>query len=343
MKRSLSVCLALAAAALLARAPDSRAETVLTLSSWMPPGHANVAGGIMPWAADVEKATDGRVKGRVLPAPLGKPAAHFDMAANGIADITYGVQGYQPGRFLTAEAVELPFLGATAEVMSVAYWRIFKKYLEQVGEYKDVQVLGVYTHGPGQIFNNVRPIKTIDDLQSVKIRIGGGVVNETAKALGMQVIHKPADEVFSLLSSGVIEGVAFPKETVKSYNLSKYIDYATIVPGGFYNVSWFLVMNKSKFESLSADDQAAIMRVSGETFARRVGKAWDDADASAIDFMQAQGIEVDTVSPEFVAQMKAMTDTVETDWYADVAPLGLDGRQVMTDLRAEIDRLQAGQ
>ncbi len=322
-------------------ATQTKAETVLNLSSWMPAGHANVAGGIVPWTQEVEKATEGRVRINVLNTPLGKPAAHFDMAESGIADITFGVQGYQPGRFVTSKAVELPFLGGSAESISVAYWRIFEKHLKQAGEYNGVKVLGVYTHGPGQIFNNVRPITSLEDLQGVKIRVGGGVITQTADALGIEALHKPANEVYTLLSSGVIDGVAFPKETVKSYNISDFIKYATIIPGGFYNVSWFLVMNQDKFDQLSEADQKAVMSVSGEHFARMVGRAWDEADANAVEFMKEKGIQVDVAPDEFVSEMKERTRGVEEAWYEEIAKKGLDGRAIMEDLRAEIGKIEA--
>lgn len=340
--RQLTLSLALAAGlATSVSAPESRAETVLNLSSWMPAAHANVAGGIVPWAEAVERATEGRVRINVLNTPLGTPAAHFDMAESGIADITFGVQGYQPGRFVTSKAVELPFLGGSAESISVAYWRIFERYLEQAGEYDGVKVLGVYTHGPGQIFNNVRPITSLEDLQGIRIRVGGGVITQTADALGMEALHKPANEVYTLLSSGVIDGVAFPQETVKSYNISEFIEYATIIPGGFYNVSWFLVMNQSKFDQLSEADQEAVMSVSGEHFARMVGRAWDQADATAVEFMEAEGIQVDVAPPSLVAAMRERTQGVEEAWYDEVARMGLDGPTIMRELRAEIERVES--
>ena len=60
--------------------------------------------------------------------------------------------------------------------MSLAYQRIHEKYLENAGEHKGVKVLSVFTHGPGHIYNTKRPIKSIADLQGLKVRVGGGVV-----------------------------------------------------------------------------------------------------------------------------------------------------------------------
>ena len=77
------------------------AATELVLSSWLPPRHQLVVGAIKPWAKQVEEVTEGRVKIRVLAKPLGAPPAHYDMARDGVADITYGLHSFiNDGRFL---------------------------------------------------------------------------------------------------------------------------------------------------------------------------------------------------------------------------------------------------
>ena len=43
------------------------------------------------------------------------------------------------------------------------------------------------THGPGIVFNTKRPITSMADLSGLKFRIGGGMVNDISKALGMNV------------------------------------------------------------------------------------------------------------------------------------------------------------
>ncbi|MBD1548110.1 TRAP transporter substrate-binding protein [Roseibium aggregatum] len=319
------------------------AETTLTLSSWLPPKHPIVEHMIEPWIAEVEKATNGNVKIKILPKAMGKPPAHFDIAKDGLADISYGVHGYQPGRFLMTKAVEMPFLGDSATASSVAYWRIYKKYLEKFDEHKGTVVLGVFTHGPGEMFNAVRPVNQLSDLDGLKIRVGGGVVNDVTQALGVTSLLKPASKSYELMSNGVADGVFFPKESIASFKLSKLVRYATFVPGGLYNTSFFLVMNPASFNKLSKEDQDAIMKVSGENFARIAGKGWDDADKAGVATMEADGVEITTASDDFVAAIKAKTDPIEAAWIAEVTEKGLDGAKVMADLRAEIAKVEAEQ
>ncbi len=314
----------------------AQAATTLTLSSWLPPKHPIVADMIVPWIKEVEAATNGNVKIKILAKALGKPPASFDLAKDGIADITYGVHGYQPGRFQLTKAVEMPFLGDSAEAMSVAYWRIYKKDLEKYNEHKGVKVLGMFTHGPGQIYNAKRPINKLSDLAGLKIRVGGGVVNDVAKAIGVTALLKPASKSYELMSNGVADGVFFPKESIKSFRLTKLIRYATFIPGGLYNTSFFLVMNPKKFASLSKADQAAIEKVSGENFSRIAGRGWDNADKAGVAAMKAAGVQITTASPALIKEIKDKTSAIEGKWVASLKAKGIDGAKIMTDLRAAI-------
>ena len=314
----------------------AKAETTLTLSSWLPPTHPIVASMIKPWIAQVEAATKGNVKIRILAKAAGKPPAHFDLAKDGQVDITYGVHGYQPGRFQLTKAVEMPFLGDSAVATSVAYWRIYKKEMEQYNEHKGVKVLGVFTHGPGQIYNAKRPIEKLSDLHGLKIRVGGGVINDVAKTIGVTALLKPAPKSYELMSNGVADGVFFPKESIKSFKLTKLVRHATFIPGGLYNTSFFLVMNPKKFASLSKADQTAIEKVSGENFSRIAGKGWDNADLAGVAAMKADGVKVITASPALVSEIKSRTSGVESKWIASLKGKGIDGAKIMSDLRAEI-------
>jgi len=74
---------------------DLRAETVA-----LGAGLASAAKALEDWGAAVEKESGGTIKYKVYPAQqLGKAFDHYDMARDGIADVTYINPGYQPGRF----------------------------------------------------------------------------------------------------------------------------------------------------------------------------------------------------------------------------------------------------
>jgi TRAP-type C4-dicarboxylate transport system substrate-binding protein len=87
----------------------------LKFSHWVPPNHP-LQKALEDWGAAVEKASGGTLKYNVFPPQqLGKAFDHYDMARDGIADLTYVNPGYQPGRFPIIAAGELPFLISDAK------------------------------------------------------------------------------------------------------------------------------------------------------------------------------------------------------------------------------------
>lgn len=308
----------------------------LNFSSWLPPGHPIVADMMIPWMENVKKATDGRVDINLLAKGLGHPKAYFDIVKNGMADAGYTCNAYTPGRFTLSEGVELPFLGNSAEANSVAYWRTYKKYFEKADEYKGVKLLGVMTHGPGQIHNSKLVAQSMADLKGMKFRVPGGVAAKVAASLGIVGIQKPASQAYELLSRGVADGVVLPLESIKSFNIIKVVPYTTLVPDGLYNVSFYLVMNQDTFNSFSEADQKAVMEQSGEAFAKLAGKAWDAADQVGLAAMKANGNKIETASPEFIAEIKGATKHLEDAWVESANAKGVDGSAALNFFRTQV-------
>jgi len=340
MKRILKSAGPLGLLALIASAPAA-AQVVLNASSWVSPAHPLTANMLVPLCDDIDKITSGRVKCNVLPKPPVAAPQTFDGVANGLMDLSFTTHGYTPGRFALTEAPEFPFMGDTAEVTAVAYQRIHERMLAKADEHKGVVVLSVFTHGPGQMYNTKRPINSLKDLEGLKIRVGGGVVTDVAKALGAVVILKPAPESYELLSSGVADGVFFPKESPASFKFIPLIKYATFVPGGLYNTAFVWMANPAKWNSIPEADRKLIAPLLGEALARRSGRAWDAADAKGVAAMQEAKLPVATASPELMAEIRAMTAGLENEWIEKKAkPKGVDGAAVLKALRAEIASLQ---
>jgi TRAP-type C4-dicarboxylate transport system substrate-binding protein len=329
-----------ALAAMIASGP-SGAQVILNASSWVPPAHPITANMLVPLCDDIAKATSNRVRCNILPKAPVAPPQTFDAVANGLIDLSMTSHGYTPGRFALTEAPEFPFMGDTAEVTAVAYQRIFERMLAKADEHKGVVVLSVFTHGPGQIYNVKRPINTLHDFEGLKIRVGGGVVTDVAKALGAVPILKPAPESYELLSSGVADGVFFPKESPASFKFIPLIKYVTLVPGGLYNTSFVWMANPAKWNSIPESDRKLIAPLLGEALARRSGRAWDAADAKGVAAMQEAKLPMTTASPQLVAEIRAKTAGLEAEWIEKKAkPKGVDGAAVLKALRAEIAALQ---
>jgi TRAP-type C4-dicarboxylate transport system substrate-binding protein len=323
-------------AALLLPAGVAHAQLVLNVNTWVPPSHHMVSEVMMRFCKDAEAATQGRVKCNLLPKAVAAPPQTFDAVRDGLADISFIVPGYTPGRFVLTDAIEFPFQGETSEATSVAYQRVHDRMLAKLDEHKGVRVLGVWTHGPGQIFNTKRAVSSLKDLDGMKIRVGGGLVNDVAKALGTVPMLKPAPESYELLAQGVADGVFFPKEAPFAFRLVPLIKHATFIPGGLYNVSFVMIMNEAKWKQISAADQAAINKLSGEALARRAGKSWDAADQRGEKAVRDAGIPIVIADAKFIAEIKAKTGGLEQAWIDKAKAKGVDGAAVLKAVRDEL-------
>lgn len=334
------VAMALTAFLALIASAGAQAQTVLAVSSWLPPAHI-LSETQKEWCGELEKKTAGKAKCNILPRGVAAPPGTFDAVRNGLADLSYTVQGYTPGRFATTQMAEVPFLGNSAESVSVAFQRAYVKYPAIAAEHQGVKVLTVFTHGPGIVFNIKRPIAKADDLAGLKFRVGGGMVNEISKSLGMNVTLKPAPESYELLSSGVMDGTLFPAESIESFKIDKVIKYGTSFPGGLYNTAFVFMMNQATYDKLPADVKKAVDELSGEYAARMFGRGWDKVDRRGMAFMQAAGVQFTKADASFVKAVQDKTAAVEDKWVGAAEAKGLkDAKKVLADFRADIKRLE---
>lgn len=342
MKLSTRFLSLLAGLSALALSSSAGAQTTLTVSSFLPPSHVLVVDMVIPWCKDLEAQTQGKVKCNILPKPVVGALQTIDGVIDGLTDVSYTVHGYTPGRFPLTKAAEFPFMADSSEVMSVAWNRVYARMLAQAGEHNGVLNLAMYTHGPGNLYNTKRPINSIEDISGLKVRVAGGVSNDVTQLLGGVPMLRGAHEIFELLKSGIADAVVFPKGGVRLFRLEGLIKHALLVPGGLYNVSFNLMMNPRSFARLGKAEQDAIMRLSGEAFARRAGKAWDADDVRGVEAMRAAGINVQIANDALIKQIRERTASLESDWIEKEArPKGVDGAAVLAALRAEIQKVAA--
>jgi TRAP-type C4-dicarboxylate transport system substrate-binding protein len=326
---------------LVAAARPAPAQTTLTMSSWVSPQHHLTASVLQVWANDVEKATGGRVKFTMLPKHPSAPPGTFDAVRDGLVDLSFVTASYTPVRHILPLLPELPGSGDTALVNSVAYSRIHWKYFQKVGEYRGVKLLGVFTHGPGQMFTK-KPVAGIADLQGLKIRTGGGVAEQVAKALGASAFVKPAPESYELLSSGVADGVFFPLESIISFKLDTVLEQATLFPGGMYSSAFGFFMNEEKWNKLPRQEQEAIEKVSGEYIARLAGNSWDEADRKGMEALKKSGVKIVHANPAFGAEVKKRSAPIIEEWIKQASAKGVDAAKILTEFQDELKKVAAG-
>ncbi len=336
-KRNVALLTSLAG---LTFALPAHSQAPLTFSSWVPPTH-HLTIWQQNWAAEVEKATGGRVKFQSLPKAPAAPPGTFDAVRDGLVDLSYVTASYTPARHILPLMAELPGAGETAEINSVAFSRIHWKHFHKVGEYKGVKLLAVWTHGPGQMFTK-KPIKTISDFQNLKIRTGGGIAEATANALGASAFVKPAPESYELLNSGVADGVFFPFESIVSFKLDKLIGQATVFPGGLYSSSFGFFMNEDKWNKIAKQDQAIIEKYAYEYAARSNGKSWDTADKVGLDALKKAGANIVTADAAMRAEAQKRAGPIIEDWIKKASVKLPNAKAILEEFRTELKKVASG-
>ena len=234
--------------------------------------------GFEPWAKAVEKATKGRVKVQTFPGDtLFKTRTDtVESIKAGLADVAFMYAFAYSPQFDLIDAVSIPFFAPNAEVASRTAWALYEKFPEIQAQWKDVKLLSAWATEPYILITRDKQIKTLEDFKGMKLRVTGAMATEMMKGLGGQPVAIPMPENYINLQKGVIDGMAAPGEAIAGFRLYEVVKYYTMVATTC--VTQELIMNKKTWNSFPPDIQKAIMSVSGENAAIRLGgKCFDGA------------------------------------------------------------------
>src|SRR3954466_7794541 len=302
----------------------------LKLSHWVPASHP-LQKALEDWGAAVEKASNGTIKYKIYPAQqLGKAFDHYDMARDGIADVTYINPGYQPGRFPIIGAGELPFLMADAKGGSQALDAWYRKYAAQ--EMKDVKFCLGFVHDPGTFHSKAKKIMVPADIRGMKIRPAHATVATWVTQLGGTNVQSSAPEVRDILEKGVADAVTFPWGSIPLFGIDKVTKYHMDAP--LYATSFVWVMNKAKYESMSAGQKKVIDDHCTTQWAMRLATPWADFEHAGIAKLKAEGHDVYQLTSEQLAEWKKAAEPVTAAWADGVKKAGGDPEAVMKDFKA---------
>lgn len=320
---------------------SARAQGAVTLKlHHFLPAVANVPRRLLePWAKRIEADSAGKIKIDIFPAMQlgGTPPQLYNQARDGVADIIWTLPGSTPGRFPTTEVIELPFIASKRGIVNALAGQEFAEaHLKE--EVKDVKLLCYWAHDAGVIHAS-KAVKTMDDLKGLKLRNPTRLAGEALKALGATSIGMPIPQVPESLAQRVIDGAVVPWEVVPAIKLQELTKFHTEIPGSptLYTASFFLAMNKAKYDGMPADLRAIIDKHSGAAFARAAGVMWDEAGASVRSTVQKRdGNAISAISEDEKARWIKATEPVHAAWVDQVKGKGLDGRKLIADMRALI-------
>jgi TRAP-type C4-dicarboxylate transport system substrate-binding protein len=323
--------LAVIAAALLMLVTPTMAQdktVTLKMSSWVPPAHP-LNPSLVAWAADIEKESGGTIKATLFPSEqLGKAMDHYDMARDGIADLTYVNPGFQPGRFPIIAAGELPFLISDAKGGSAALDDWYRPYAAK--EMKDVHVCFAFFYDPGT-FHSRHKIVLPDDLKGDKVRPGNATVGAMVTMLGGTNVQSSAPEAREVLERGVANTIAFPWQSIILFGIDKVVKFHLDVP--LFSTTFVWAMNQAKYDSLSPAQRTVIDHHCTSEWAEKVASPWADFEYGGHAKLAAEaGHEVYKLTPDQLAAWHKAVAPLTAAWAAKVA----NGEKILADLKADL-------
>jgi TRAP-type C4-dicarboxylate transport system substrate-binding protein len=330
--------LALLLAASVTTAVAQEKNIDLKISHWVPASHP-LQKSLEDWAAAVEKDSGGTIKSKVFPAQqLGKAFDHYDMARDGIADVTYVNPGYQPGRFPIIGAGELPFLMSDAKGGSMALDEWYRKYAEK--EMKDVKFCLAFIHSPSSFHSRTKKIVVPDDVKGMKIRPAHATMANFVTSLGGTNVQSSAPEVRDIIERGVADAVTFPWGSLLLFGIDKVTKYDMDAP--LYVTTFAFVVNKDKYNQMSDKQKKAIDNNCNTEASGRVGEYWGKMEDAGIAKIKADtSHEVYKLTPEQIALWKKASEPLAKTWGDGVKKNGVDPDPAMAELRAALKKHNA--
>jgi TRAP-type transport system periplasmic protein len=245
------------------------------------------------FAKEVKEKTDGRIKVKVYAneqLSAGAPAKGVEMLLKGSIDLSY----HSPIIYSVFDkrlgVVTAPFLFKNLEEADEKMNGEGGEALKEILLENGIEPLGFGESGFRQVTNNVRPIKSPEDIENMKIRIPGiEMYVDLWRELGADPTTMDFSEVFTALQQGTIDGQENPVDVIRSAKLEEVQKYISM-----WNYSYdplIFGMNKEKFDSMHPDDQK-IIKTAAENANKYQIKLAREKEKKQIEELKAAGMEI---------------------------------------------------
>ncbi len=282
-----------------------------------------------PWAKEVAKVTDGRVKVTLFySSALFKVKQAYDAVATRVGDMGLVLPTYARNRFLVSSVLDLPMVAQEkARINSEVLWEIFQTFPEIRKDYSDVKVLWAYMNPAFQLHFTKKQVRNLGELKNTVVSAGGTVNARIMRSLGASVESIPMTGVYLALQKGVVEGCFLPYAPLRSQRMADLLHYHT--DANLMAVSFFVVINKDVWSKISPEDQKAIEKISGIQGARLVGAVFDKYQVRDTKWMAKKGDKFYTLDPAQREKWAKRILPIRNDWIQDVKGKGVNGERLL--------------
>lgn len=265
------------------------------------------SGAMKRFAAEVEKATGGKVKVEVYGnAVLGSEEKMLLAAQAGTVDLYMGALSPMAARKKELQIFDFPFLfGTDAEVAYVLDGPVGRKVLDSLN---DMNLHGLVWAGGAfrNMSNSKRPLNSMADMKGLKVRVmQSPMALASFNAMGMNAVPMAFTEVYTALETKALDGYEHPVVDMYANKMYEVQKYLTITNHVYTPVA--LVASKKFWDSLTPDQQKAIQKVAEDV--RTYQRAEELKEASkVVDELKAKGMAATVMPP---AELDKIRTTVQ--------------------------------
>lgn len=251
----------------------------------------------------VETKTNGNIEVKIYPANiLGKERESMELLQNNMIQGYIATNGGLAPFFPLIGILDIPFAisdyNIAYKVFDGKFGKDFAEELQKKTGLKTIAITEI--GGFYQITNNIRPVKSPEDLKNIKFRTMTMPSHiNFFESLGASAVPVSWAEVYTSLQTGVVEGQHNPLNPIISAGLYEVQKYMTMT-NHLYGIHWFLV-NAQWFNKLSEEYQEIIKEAA--KIANMAGRGLNrivDASENGIPLLR-ENMEVYTPTAEELA------------------------------------------
>jgi tripartite ATP-independent transporter DctP family solute receptor len=242
----------------------------------------------------LERATAGRLSIQMYPSmQLGGEKEMIEQAQLGalaLARISVGPMGpIMP----ELNVFNLPFMFRdNAHMEKVIDGAIGDELLQRLSDHPTANLIGLcwMNAGARHIYNGKRPVRSIEDLKGLKIRMMGNLVFvDTMNALGGNGVAMGFEQLVNAMQTGVVDGAENNEPTYTTSQHYRYARYFSLT--GHLMIPEMLVFSKKIFATLTKEDQDLI-RKSAKEAQLEERSLWYEMERKSIAQMKEAGVEI---------------------------------------------------
>jgi TRAP-type C4-dicarboxylate transport system substrate-binding protein len=296
----------------------------LKFANYFPVIHKNTVFG-QAFCDEIKKRTGGQVEityypgGTLLTAP--KMAVGV---STGIADIGMAHCGYSRGRFPVMEIMELPIGSPSAYISTHVANDFYDKFKPK--EWNAYYPLMFSTSPPSVLQTVNKPVRTLEELKGMKIR-GTGRIGDLVKSLGATPMPIEMVDLYESLRRNVLDGNFGPMEQLKGFKIGEIIKYATASWKIGTSYTFYVVMNRSKWDALPPDIKKIFQETANE-FKDKWAVQWNEIEIEGGQYLKSQGGQIIQISDAEAARWVQASQPVIAEFKKDLIGKGFPEKEV---------------